>query len=240
MDLSEKTDLPYRHPWELARTEMILNELKKIEIHGKVLDIGCGDGYFDEKMLETFPEITEFWGIDIYAKENICKGGGNYVNSYEQIKMKKFDFVLLMDIIEHIEDDVFFLKEINRYLYDNTILLITVPAFQKLFSLHDVELRHFRRYNIKTLNKTLEMADYYIKDCFYAYFTLILGRIITKNKTKNLGTWKYAENNIITKIFKQCLNIDYRVLRGLKKRGICVGGLSLIAVCQQKIYKQRG
>lgn len=27
MDLSEKTDLPYRHPWELARTEMILNEL---------------------------------------------------------------------------------------------------------------------------------------------------------------------------------------------------------------------
>lgn len=74
MDLCERSDSPYRHPWELPRTEILLKELKKIKAYGKVLDIGCGDGYFDKKMLEMFPEITEMWVIDIYAEKSIHNG----------------------------------------------------------------------------------------------------------------------------------------------------------------------
>ena len=236
MDLSERTNSVYRHPWELSRTEIILKELKRLKIHGKVLDIGCGDGYFDSEMLKMFPEITEFWGIDIYADEDSCrcKGRENYVNSYDKLDGKKFDYVLLMDVIEHIEKDILFMKGLHKYLHDGSILLITVPAFQWLFSLHDRELHHYRRYSYKSLYRVLKIAGYDINDYCYAYFTLIPMRIFTKNKTKNLGMWKYAENRLITKMIKYCLNFDYMILRLLKKLGISVGGLSLLAVCQQR------
>ena len=60
MDLSERSDSPYRHPWELSRTEIILGELKKLKIHGKILDIGCGDRYFDKKLLDMIYLINKY------------------------------------------------------------------------------------------------------------------------------------------------------------------------------------
>lgn len=233
MDLCERSDSPYRHPWELSRTEILLKELKKIKVHGKVLDIGCGDGYFDKMMLKTFPEITEMWGIDIYAEKSSHNGVEHYINSYDEIYGNKFDYILLMDVLEHIEEDTSFMMNLHQYLLDGSILLITVPAFECLYSTHDEELHHFRRYNFKTLNKTLTGAGYKINDFSYFYLSLIFMRIITWNKTENLGMWKHGEEKYITKIIKTCLNIDYLVLRTLKKLGICIGGLSLLAICHE-------
>ncbi len=85
MDLSERSGSIYRHPWELSRTGIILRELKKLRIHGRVLDVGCGDAYFDKKLVNEFPEITELWGIDIHAEENVHNGKEHYVNSYDVI-----------------------------------------------------------------------------------------------------------------------------------------------------------
>lgn len=236
MDLSEKSELIYRHPWELSRAEILLKELKKIKIHGAVLDVGYGDGYFDERMLKMFPEITEFWGVDIYAKEKIYGRGRrkeNYVNSYDEIKEKKFDYVLLMDVIEHIEDEVSFMEDLHKYLRNSTTLLITVPAFQWLFSLHDIELNHFRRYNFKMLKEVLEKSGYYVCDYSYAYFSLVFMRAITKSKRNSLGAWKYSENSLVTKLIKTLLNIDYKIVSFFKRFGIYIGGLSLFAICRQ-------
>ena len=56
-----------------------------------------------------------------------------------------------MDVLEHIRDDYFALKEWKKVLSPNGIILISVPAFQHLWSHHDEFLGHYRRYNKKDL-----------------------------------------------------------------------------------------
>lgn len=232
LDLSEKTESSFRHPWELSRTEIILRELKKLNISGNVLDIGCGDAYFDDMLLKRFPRIKELWGVDICAKKDIRNGKANYVNSYEKIAGKKFRFVLLMDVLEHIEDDISFMNNLQEYLDENAKVLITVPAFQRLYSLHDKQLKHFRRYSYKLLSQTLTKSGYYVTDHSYFFLSLIPLRILSKNTTQNIGTWNYSEKSLITRMIRYCLDIDYTVLRAFSKLGISIGGLSLLAICQ--------
>lgn len=238
MDLSERNDKgkEYRHPWELSRKDVLLKELEKLNIRGEVLDIGCGDGYFDKEIVKKFPEVTNIWGVDIYAERCVHQGKEHYVNSYYEIKKndKHYDFILMMDVLEHIEDDIDFLIEMKDYQKKNTVILIMVPTFQALFSLHDKQLKHFRRYSYKSLHQVLEHAGYEITDWSYFYFCLILLRCLTKKQTQNLGMWTRGESNFITFIVRKCLNMDFAVLRYLSKHKLHIGGLSLLAVCKCK------
>ena len=60
MDLIEVSNNQNRHPWELSRTQCIIKELKALGVHGKILDIGCGDGYFDREMVKCFSDIEVY------------------------------------------------------------------------------------------------------------------------------------------------------------------------------------
>lgn len=234
MDLSERNHNVYRHPWELSRKDALLKELEKLNIRGEILDVGCGDGYFDKEIVKRFPAVKNIWGVDIHAENCVHQGKEHYINSYKELQKskKKFDFILMMDVLEHIEYDVDFLIRMKNYQKKNTIILITVPAFQSLFSLHDKQLKHFRRYNYKSLHYVLEQAGYKMIDWSYFYFSLIVMRCLTKNQTQNLGMWTREEANFITFIVRKCLNIDFAVLRFLSKHKIHVGGLSLLTVCK--------
>lgn len=65
--------------------------------------------------------------------------------------------IILMDVLEHIEKPEQLLKDLlSLKAVDNeTRLIITVPAFQQLFSIHDKNLGHYRRYNLKQLEQLL-------------------------------------------------------------------------------------
>lgn len=58
MDLSEVNENQNRHTWVLSRTHIVLNELKRIGVHGNVLDIGCGDVFFDRALIQAVPVLT--------------------------------------------------------------------------------------------------------------------------------------------------------------------------------------
>ena len=139
----------------------------------------------------------------------------------------------MMDVLEHIENDKKYLKDILKYLSPNGTIFITVPAFMSLYSLHDKELKHFRRYNHDQLSEVIKYADLNETNWSYFYFSLIIGRLITKNQTKNLGEWDKSDDNIIKKIITKFLNIDFIVLRTLSKIGIHVPGLSLMLICKK-------
>lgn len=113
MDLIEVSDNQNRHPWELSRTACVLKQLRKLGIHGNVLDIGCGDSYFDRRLLEECPGVTVY-GMDIYLKDEIHEGNFHAVSSPEHLPDMKFDFILMMDVLEHIENDRTYLREIAR------------------------------------------------------------------------------------------------------------------------------
>lgn len=141
----------------------------------------------------------------------------------------------MMDVLEHIEKDSEYLRLIKNKLQDNGIILITVPAFQSLYSLHDKELKHFRRYNHKELYTIIKRSGLIESKWTYFYLSLIFGRIITKNKTENLSSWNKSEESILTKLITWVLNTDATILSSLSKIKLHLPGLSLLSICKKRI-----
>lgn len=234
MDLIESNSVINRHPWELSRVESLIKEINKYQIRGDVLDIGCGDGYFDTELLKRNNNINKLYGIDIYQKEEYNKGKYIVINDYKKLKDKKFDFIIMCDVIEHIEDDSDFLKNtVKKLLKKNGKVIITVPAYQSLFSKHDEALRHYRRYNRKMIKELSKKASFKINKCHYFYASLVFPRILTKllNKDNAVNNWKYDEKHIITRIIKGVLNTDYFICKKMNRLSF---GLSLFAVLSEE------
>lgn len=234
MDLIEVSENQNRHPWELSRIDCIFKEVKKLGDFNTVLDIGCGDGYFDERLLEEFDNIKSLYGVDIYLEKPYSSGKGCWTNSFDDISGKKFDIIFMMDVLEHIEDDKGFMKRVYNMLNDDGRIVFTVPAFMRLFSLHDEELKHFRRYDRHMLKDTLSGTGLKITDQSYFYFCLIILRLLTWNKTENLSMWENDESSLKTKLVRSVLNCDYSILRFFSKFKIYIGGLSLLAIIEKE------
>ncbi len=233
MDLTEVSDIKGRHPWEISRAECIIKEIQKLGLRKSVLDIGCGDGYFDKRLLEKFPKIDSLYGLDIYLENPYDEGKGHYVNSLESLPDRKFDLILMMDVLEHIKDDKAYIQTVKELLDDNGVIVLTVPAFMKLYSLHDRELKHFRRYDRHMLKKAFEGSGLKIKNMSYFYLSLVFMRLLTMNKTENLSMWNSSEKSFKTVFVKTVLNIDYAVLRFFSRFHIYIGGLSLLAIIEK-------
>lgn len=235
MDLIEsKNSNINRHPWELSRVSCLIKEIKKYHHGGDILDVGCGDSYFDYKLMDDVKEIDSFYGIDIFASKEFKDGKYQVINDYKKIKKKKFDTILMFDVLEHIEHDSEFLeKTITPLLKANGKIIMTVPAYQSLYSLHDKELKHFRRYNIKMIKDVCNKSSFKIIKYHYFYASLVLIRILTKllNKDNKVNEWDKNENNLITKFVKNVLNIDYFVCKKMNKLSF---GLSLFIVLEKK------
>lgn len=230
MDLSEKKDFKYRHPWEIARADMVIKDFERLNIKGKVLDIGCGDNYFDSRLINDVKDIEGVWGIDINLEKDIDDGKCHFYNSYDKIKDQQFDCILLMDVLEHVEDAESFLKDVLKYRKEGGTIIITVPAFQKLFSTHDKELKHFRRYEYKTLNELITSCGLEHLEWTYFYLSLLIIRIFTKNMSLGLDQWNNDYKSIKTQIIRLILNIDATILKFLSKKGIHIPGLSIFMI----------
>ncbi len=71
-----------------------------------------------------------------------------------------FDAALMVNVLEHIEDDTAALKSLNSVLHPGGHLLIFVPALQSLYSELDRAVGHHRRYHLKDLKRITENAGF--------------------------------------------------------------------------------
>jgi hypothetical protein len=259
LELSEK-DKTSRHPWELARTSVVFDILSKHlpDLHKEgltILDVGCGDTYFVETLSKELP------GANCIAIDTAFNADALsfYKKKFEGSKIQVFDsveasnrvnrneisIVLLLDVIEHIEDDVNFLKYLQGTpgITSNTIFIITVPAFQALFCSHDVFLNHYRRYDNALLKKNTNEAGLTVISCGYFFSSLLFPRIINAflekinpppvNSAKGIGGWK--ENKLRDMFLKSFLLTDYKFTSMLTRFGIKLPGLSNYALCKKPV-----
>ncbi len=233
MDLSEVSANQNRHPWELSRTRGILRVLDKLHIKGMILDIGCGDSYFDRRLAENFPDV-QVYGVDIYLLEELHEERVHAMNSLEHLPECQFDYILMMDVLEHIEDDAAYLTDVLSFLKPDGKVVITVPAFMKLYSLHDRKLHHFRRYEHRGLHKVIRKSGLQEEKWSYFYLSLIIGRLLTMHKTEALSSWQHSAKDFKTRLVTSILNLDFDVLMVLSGIGIHLPGLSLLSICSLK------
>lgn len=74
------------------------------------------------------------------------------VSSAELAEDEKFDSIIYIDVLEHIENDAAEMLTISKHLKKDGFLIVLCPAHQKLFTPFDKAIGHYRRYNKKTLS----------------------------------------------------------------------------------------
>ena len=263
MDLSEVVlfDNTARHPWELARLQVVKENLGKIlqrmnTRHGplQILDIGCGDTFVIAQLATYFPQVN-FIGLDInFSDDQLKSFQQKYLDtnvsihkSWDEIQLDEgsIDVVLLLDVIEHIEDEISFMALVGKNLLirDDTQFLITVPAYQSLFAAHDIILGHYRRYTNGSLRRRLAEAGYETEMTRYFFSSLLPPRMMQKLWEKinprdteagsDVANWKGGEGT--SKLITAILILDYRIGSVLKAVGINLPGLSNMALCRRSV-----
>ena len=134
-----------------------------------ILDVGAGSGFFSKYLLD-HSAATEAWCVDIsYDQDSDAVEANKPIHYRRNIESVDADLVLLMDVLEHVDDDVGLLKEYAAKVPKGTFFLISVPAFRFLWSGHDVFLEHRRRYTLPQIESVVESAGLTVEKGAY-YF----------------------------------------------------------------------
>jgi SAM-dependent methyltransferase len=148
-------ELDRSHWWMRGRRSVYLGLIEHFVKHKRpqrILDLGAGIGGFLEGLDGIHGEGGRVFPADIDAESLghiAARGfpGGVIADGYAlPYKSGSFDLICLFDAIEHTEDDLAVMVEIERVLAPGGHLFVSVPAYQMLFANNDRVARHYRRY----------------------------------------------------------------------------------------------
>ncbi len=166
------------HWWYRARRDILADYLTRYgDLPGdaRILEIGCGTGH-NLPMLARFGAV-EAIEIDPAARTVAAERLGRPVGdaplpALPGIERGAYDLVAVLDVVEHIEDDVAALAAMKTLLKPGGKILIAVPAHQWMWSAHDVVNHHHRRYSKTTLRHAIAAAG--LKPEKLGYFNSLL------------------------------------------------------------------
>lgn len=181
--------------------------------NGTIFDIGGGNGFvslgiynagFDVALVEPGKA-----GV-INAKNRGLKNVICATTKTAKFKENSLPAVGIFDVLEHIEDDLDFLKSVNHLMTSGGYLYLTVPAYSFLWSREDVLAGHFRRYNSKEISSVLRSAGFNIKFSSYFFRFLPIPVFFLRTLPYKFGFSKRSRKEVISR--------DHIVKKGLMSR----------------------
>jgi SAM-dependent methyltransferase len=226
-----------RHWWYRGRRTVLDGVIADLGMpaNARILDAGCGSGRFMVDLAKR-GEVTGVELSDTSVALARQRGIGEVVaGSVLEMPFAdaSFDLAVSLDVIEHLEDDVAALRELRRVVAPGGALLVTVPAYQWLWSGHDEINHHHRRYTRRTLQSAAEHAGWRQTRTTYfnslllpvAILLRVLDRFSTKTTESSLDLWIPPEP--LNWLLERPLALEAAlVARG----GRIPSGLSLLAV----------
>jgi hypothetical protein len=258
MDLTEARARGYqvtvRHPWESARVSVVGQLIRRhvsLDAERPVIDIGCGDTFVVEQLAAEHGR-TSFYAIDTAFTGELLEHFRSRLNNPRIKPFPSLDaimpppdrpasLILLMDVIEHIEQDGQFLRDLamRPFVDRDTKFLVTVPAYQSLFCSHDSFLGHYRRYSNGTLRRCLEQSGYRVLEIGYFFASLLPLRLLQVVRERWRGVKPGEQTGIVTwqggpaltALMRRALETDARASLLLNTVGVRLPGLSNYALC---------
>jgi SAM-dependent methyltransferase len=231
------------HWWFVARRAIVLALLRPLLPPGspRILDIGCGTG----STLKELEGIGDAVGADISEEAIACcrRRGCRDIRLVQENGLPfaagEFDAVLSLDVLEHIDDHRAALAEYRRVTKPGGVLLLTVPAYRWLWSVHDDINRHRRRYRRRPLADLLGSVDWKIERlthfCTYLFPLTAVIRISLKAAARSLHRpEKGVELKIPGQIINRACQSIFAAEAAWLKRWNLPFGSSLMAVCRRQ------
>lgn len=225
------------HFWMKWRTILLRRLIDGIAARqGRGLDIGCGQGVLFRELEAGHPVTIDGCDLSLPALEMAWPGRGT-VYQYNVFDLHPdmvaaYDFAMLIDVIEHVEDDAAFLRAAGQHVKPGGIVIINVPALSRLYGPYDRAAGHLRRYSASTLKLALERAGLIPEKISYWGFLLI--PLLVARNIMLRGT---REEDIIRRGFQPIHPMANAALGLLRSVELAVGlkwpvGSSLIAVAR--------
>lgn len=186
------------HPIDLASRHDAVAQVKKFmpSAHAVIMEIGCSSGFLIRDLAKSFPEAVVV-GADV-VKEPLYR----LAKTLPGIPLIRFDLLqnplpdqsvdvlIMLNVLEHIEDDVMALQKAFNLLKPGGVLIIEVPAGPSLYDAYDAELHHFRRYSASELQAKLTQAGFKVSRRSHLGFVLFPAFAAVKMLNKWLPTRK--------------------------------------------------
>lgn len=170
-------ELESHYWWFVGRREIVRTllqetlKVRKSDSAISILDVGCGTG-------ANLPMLSQVAGVEghvtaldysplalEFAHHHLKDSSINLLRSdatHLPFASEQFDIVTMLDVLEHVEDDGAAVREIYRVLKPGGAFILTVPAYQRLWSAHDEALHHFRRYEYLELRSLLRSGGFQV------------------------------------------------------------------------------
>ena len=224
-----------RHWWYRGRRRVIQAVIDRIALPegARLLDAGCGSG----RTLDELAGYGEVAGVELepLGVEAARRRGHADVQvaPIEAIPHPdgSFDLVTCLDVIEHTPDDVRSLRELRRVTRPGGALVVTVPAYPRLWSRHDELNRHHRRYTRRMLRTAAEGAGLRVERVTSFNATYLLPAAAVRLARRRSAGDAASELTLTSPALDRVLELPLRAEAALIRRGAAIpAGLSLVAV----------
>jgi SAM-dependent methyltransferase len=174
-----------RHWWWRSRELHVLEWVARVRNRNqrddfRILDVGCGDGLFFDQ-LERFGQVEGIEPDASLVTHSIHRARIRTVALGVDFEARaEHDLVLMLDVLEHVQDDLRALQSLRESLRPEGRLILTVPALSWLWSQHDQVNEHFRRYDRRGLASVLRLAGFEVENIGYFFMWTVVPMLVRR------------------------------------------------------------
>lgn len=231
-------DLQDRHWWFIGRLSIVSGLIRRfahLPHRSRILEAGCGYGG-NLRMLGQFGDLYAFELEDqarAYASSRVTRPVAyGFLPDKVGFEGESFDLVAMLDVLEHIDDDLGSLRALRARLTEGGALMLTVPALPWLWSEHDEIHHHKRRYTKAGLRRILREAGF--EPVTIGYFnTLLFPLALMQRLALRLTGGRHRADEMPPTFLNGVLGKVFAFERYLVGRIPLPIGLSLYAIARQ-------